>query len=492
MRKDMTIEEMLQTMDYKRVLYYFTELSKIPRGSGNNQGISDFLVQFAKDQNLKYIQDDALNVVIYKEASKGYEAHTPVILQGHMDMVCVKEPDCIHDFKTEGLELFTDGEFLRARKTTLGGDDGVALAYGMALLADDTLKHPALEIVITTDEETGMDGAIALDPSCLKGRMMINVDSEEEDIVLVSSAGGSRVLASIDLQQKPQTGYMGTIVLSGLKGGHSGAEINSNRTNAVLAMARLLFELKQEEFSLIELSGGEKENAIPSISKAEIVVSSKEDAEKLKQLIEVLKKTYQKELQAAEPQLKIEFNFSLEQEQKEYLVLHPTSFEKVLFLLIQAPNGVQTMSAEIEGLVETSLNLGIFEIDETKAKFHYSIRSSIGSAKGFLAMKLLYLFELFGGSCEIGAQYPAWEYRKDSPLREKFSQVYMQIYKKAPKFSAIHAGLECGLIAEKIPQMDIVSIGPNLYDIHSPKERLEIQSFLRVYQFLEKLLEAMK
>lgn len=489
----MTVEQMLQTMDYKQVLYYFTELSKVPRGSGNNQGISNFLVQFAKEHHLSYVQDKALNVVIYKEATTGYETHTPVILQGHMDMVCVKESESTHDFQTQGLELFIDGEFLKAKDTTLGGDDGVALAYGMALLADPTLKHPALELVITTDEETGMDGAIALDPALLKGRMMINIDSEDEEVVLVSSAGGLRTLGSLSLQRRPEVGYEVTISISGLKGGHSGAEINSNRTNAILALARLLFELKQTiDFSLIELSGGEKENAIPSLSQAVIVVSDKQNAERLTQTLGELITIYQKELAAAEPEFKAEVTIALEREPKQYQVLHPTSFEKLLFLLLQAPNGVQTMSAAVSGLVETSLNLGIFEMDETTAKFYYSVRSSIESAKQFLAKKLSYLFELLGGSCEIGAEYPAWEYKKDSPLREKFSQVYRQMYKKEPKFSAIHAGLECGLIAEKIPQMDIVSIGPELHDIHSPKERLRISSFLRLYQFLENLLEAMK
>lgn len=485
----MTIEEMLQTIDYKNVLKYFTELSKIPRGSGNNQGISDFIVAFAKEHELNYVQDEAFNVIIYKQASVGYEAHTAVILQGHMDMVCVKEPESKHDFKTQGLELLIEGNYLTANQTTLGADDGIAIAYALALLADSKLKHPALEVVITTDEETGMDGAIALDASLLKGRMMINIDSEDEDIVLVSCAGGLRTIGTLPVLRMSVEGTALKVIIHKLKGGHSGAEIHKSRVNATILMARLLMELKEENsFLLLSMEGGEKENAIPSYCEATIIVKE-EEVDFLTAKIEKQYKIYQKEFLTAEPDMQITAKVL---ETSSYLAIHPISFEKILFALIQAPNGVLTMSADIDGLVETSLNLGVFKITEEEANFYYSVRSSVYSAKHFVSEKLQYLFEFLGGNCESMGEYPAWEYKRNSPLREKFTEVYEQMYQKKPVFTAIHAGLECGIICEKIPEMDIVSIGPKMYDIHSPKERLEISSTIRVYQFLEHLLEAMK
>lgn len=482
------IEEMLKKADYKNVLRYFTELSRVPRGSGFNDKISDYLVAFAKEHGLKYVQDETKNVIIYKPASPGYEKHTGVILQGHMDMVCVTEEGVSHDFENEPLELFVDGDMLGARGTTLGGDDGIAMAYGMALLADDTIAHPALEVVITTDEETGMYGAKALDASLLSGRLMINADSEDEGVVLVSCAGGMRVNAALPLKRIPAQGTALELRLTGLLGGHSGAEIHKYRTNATYLMARLLFELKKtQDFLLVEYAGGEKDNAIPCAARAEIIVPAKEETAAQAE-IQRLSAAYQRELGAKEPEL----CFTVAAvENAAAQAVHPVSFEKLLFALMQAPDGVQAMSGEIEGLVESSLNLGIFEVTQDTAEFHFSVRSSVGSYKYFVRDRLEYLFEFLGGSCESGAEYPAWEYRRDSVLREKFIEIFKQCYGREPKIEAIHAGLECGLICEKVPDMDIVSIGPDMKDIHTPKERLGITSSVRVYRFLEKLLAAL-
>lgn len=483
----MTIEEMLAHSDYKNVLKYFTEISSVPRGSGHNEKISEYIVNFAKEHNLRYVQDEALNVIIYKDAAKGYELHTPVILQGHMDMVCVTEEGFSHDFENEGLELLVEDDYITANKTTLGADDGIAIAYAMAILADDRLLHPALEVVITTDEETGMDGAKALDTSLLKGRMMINLDSEDEDCILCSCAGGMRCGINIPLARVTAEGEVMDITISGLKGGHSGAEINKNRANATLLAARLLMELSESiDYLCISLKGGEKDNAIPAYAKLSILIKDEAGA---KAAIEALTQKYKKELSTSEPDLDIRYEVRNEE---TVSAIHPNSFSKMLFVLIQAPDGVQEMSADIEGLVESSLNLGVFETCDDVAEFNYALRSSVSSYKYFMRDKLAFLAEFAGGECESGSEYPAWEYKKDSALREEFGEVYRMFYGKKARFEAIHAGLECGIICEKVPDMDIVSIGPLMHDIHSPAERLSITSALRLYRFLETLLSAMR
>lgn len=485
----MTIEEMCAKLDYKNVLKYFCEISEVPRGSGHNEKISDFLVQFAKDHKLKYVQDETRNVIIYKPATPGYESHTPVILQGHMDMVCVTEPGVSHDFETEGLDLFVEDGYLGAKGTTLGGDNGIAAAMGMALLADDSIAHPALEVLITTDEETGMDGAKNLDVSALKGRYMLNLDSEEEGSVLVSCAGGLSASAELPIKRETANGRKVSVTLSGLQGGHSGAEIHKNRSNATLLLARYLFEVRERaEYAMISMEGGEKSNAIPCLADAQIVVDASEWEEFKAATADLLEK-YRNELAASEPGVTITLSEGAE---GKYEIMHPASFEKMLFLLINAPNGVQVMSSSIGGLVESSLNLGIFKAEGDRAVFRYSIRSSVGSYKYYVRDKLAYLAEFMGAEFISGSEYPAWEYKQDSPLRDLFIQVFQADYGYEPKVEAIHAGLECGLISEKLPDIDIVSFGPDMKDIHTPKERLGIESTIRVYKLIEHLLAEMK
>lgn len=483
------VNEMLESMDYKNVLKYFTEISAVPRGSYNNQGISDYIVNFAKEHGLRYVQDEALNVVIYKDATPGYEHREPVILQGHMDMVCVKGEGVNHDFTKEGLELLVNGDYLHANETTLGGDDGIAIAYGLALLADNTISHPALEILITTDEETGMDGAKALDPSLLKGKYMINVDSEEEGTILIGCAGGLRLYGELPVKRGDVTGTEVTITIGGLKGGHSGAEIHHYRTNATLLLARVLMKLKEEfQYSLVSMFGGTKDNAIPSFAEAKLVLDPEQRNEILDSIVK-LEEIYKKELEGEEPNLYIKGSLGEEVTAK---ALHPTSFEKMLFLLIQAPNGVQVMSSNVEGLVESSLNLGIFELEEEQAIYHFSVRSSISSYRDYLRDKLIYMFDFLGAESEANSEYPAWEYQKESPFRDLVCKVFEAEYGHEPQLLAIHAGLECGIISEKIPGIEIISIGPEMHDIHTPKERLSITSSIRVYKFVEKILENMK
>ncbi len=482
------MNKILKEKDYKNIFYFFSEISSIPRGSYNNTAISNYLVDFAKDRKLAYIQDEYENVIIIKEASKGYEDAETIILQGHMDMVCEKTPDSDHDFLKDAIEIIIDGDYIRANNTTLGADNGIALAYALALLDDNELEHPRLEAVFTTDEEVGMDGAIGLDVSSLKGKYLINMDSGEEGVLLTSSAGGLNGYCEIPIARKKTEGLKVQISINNLKGGHSGAEIHKNRTNAIKLLGRLVFELTQLiDFKLISLKGGQKDNVIPREAYVEILVSDK-SYDDLCKAIETLSNNYYEELATSEPELKI---VTKAMEKKEYEYLDDFSFNKVLFYLVNSPNGVQKMSYSFDGLVESSLNLGFADVSSEKAVFSHSIRSSINTYKKYISDRLDYLASFTDGCYEIRAEYPAWEYKKDSPLREHMEKVYKEVYGREPELAAIHAGLECSFFAGKIPGINIVSLGPDMDDIHTPKEKLNISSTINVYKYLEKVIENM-
>lgn len=483
------MNSILKEKDYKKVFHYFTEISAVPRGSKNNTAISNYLVQFAKDRNLEYYQDEYENVVIIKEATAGYENAPAIMIQGHMDMVCEKANDCDHDFTTEGIELYVTDDYIHADRTTLGADNGIAVAYALALLDDESLQHPRLEVLITTDEEVGMDGAIGLDVSNLQGKYLLNLDSEDEGTILTSSAGGLTGTANIPIKRMELEGIKAIIAISDLQGGHSGAEIHKNRTNANKLMGRLLFELREHmNFAVLSMKGGLKDNAIPRDNITELVID-KEDISLFEDKIKDLTCKYQNELKTSEPYLTINATIGGED---TYTAIHPTSFEKVLFLLVNAPNGVQVMSSDIEGLVESSLNLGIFYTNDDVAVFCFSVRSSVNSYKQHLSKRLGYLAEFLGGEYYVRSEYPAWEYKKESDLRAHLIRIYKEEYGAQPKLEAIHAGLECSFFAEKIPGLDIISMGPNMADIHTPKERLSISSSIRVFKYLEKVIEGMK
>lgn len=478
--------ELLVPNDIKGVFQYFAQIAAIPHGSGNTGAISDYLVCFARTNGLRYIQEDCGNVIIFKPATKGYENADTVILQGHMDMVCEKESDSSHDFSKDGLDLDIDGDFLFAKGTTLGADDGIALAYALAVLADKEAQHPALECVFTVEEETGMDGAKALDTSVLSGKYLLNLDSEEEDTVLCGCAGGARVTAVLPVRYTLIPATTVKVTVSGLLGGHSGTEIDKNRVNAVKLIARLLFELAGEnDFYLAFLDGGNKDNAIPR--EATAVLATEGDAACLVASIQELAERLKRELAAAEPNLSITAKVE-EGEVKEQPVLQPMSFEMLLFFLVQAPNGIQSMSSEVPGLVETSLNLGIFRLGSGEATVHFSLRSSKKSAIAYLCEKLCYLIEFIGGEAECGGEYPAWEYRADSLLRDRYVREYEKVFLKKPEVTVIHAGVECGILSEKITDLDAISIGPLILDIHTTSERLSISSTLRIFEVLEKVL----
>ena len=477
----------LENCEPKRVFYYFEELCKIPHGSGNTKQISDYLVSFAKEHGLEYVQDEMNNVVIYKPATEGYEDAPAVILQGHMDMVCEKRPDVDHDFTKDPLNISVKDGYVTANGTTLGGDDGIAVAYGLALLESTELAHPALEVLITVDEEIGLLGAEGFDCSALKGKRLINLDSEAEGSLWISCAGGLSGISTIPVQRVEAEGQKAAVKITGLMGGHSGAEIDKKRANANVLMGRFLYTLQKEAaYEIISLAGGQKDNAITREADAELLV---EDVNAVKACAEKVQKGFREEYAGTDEGITIEIT---DLGASSARVLHPTRREKVLFFLMEVPFGIQKMSGSIDGLVETSTNIGIVKLGEDEFLGSSSVRSSVEAAGAALSDKICYLTEFLGGDYTVQGAYPAWEYRKDSPLRDQMVEVYEEMYGEKPNVVAIHAGLECGLFYKKIEGLDCVSLGPNMKDIHTSEEVLDIASTERVWKYLVKVLESLK
>ncbi|MBQ7613793.1 MAG: aminoacyl-histidine dipeptidase [Butyrivibrio sp.] len=474
-----------ENLQPKEVFHFFEEICSIPHGSGNLQKISDYLVSFAKERGLEYIQDSELNVIIKAPGSTGYEDREPVILQGHMDMVAVKNEDADIDMTKEGLKTRTDGEYVWAEGTSLGGDDGIAVAYCLALLDSKDIPHPPLEVVITTNEETGMYGAAAIDLSPLKGRKMINIDNEEEGVFIVSCAGGARVYSELQVTRADVNAEKVRVDVSGLLGGHSGEMIICGRGNANIILARTLLEaLDKAKFNLVEISGGVADNAIPSGATASVLVS-KENLEAFKESVAETLSDIRGELGQKDPDLDIKVT-GLGTDTASAMEDEDT--RKILSLICAFPDGVQAMMAEPAGLVETSLNLGIVKTEGDKVTIEQSVRSSVESSKNYLIKKLCTISGNVGGQVTVSGSYPGWKFKEDSPLRDHMVKVYTEMYGRSPKVEAIHAGLECGLLSDKLPGLDCISIGPDMQDIHSPKERLSVKSTANVWEYLKKVL----
>ena len=479
----------LENLKPENVFYYFEEIANIPHGSRNTKQISDYLVNFAKERNLEHYQDELNNVVIIKEASEGYENAEPVIIQGHMDMVCEKENGSTIDFEKDGLELYVDDGFVKAKDTTLGGDDGIAVAYALALLDSKELKHPRLEVVITVDEEIGMLGAVDIDLSMLKGHIMLNIDSDVEGEFLTSCAGGMSINSSIPVTRTSQTGLETIITLTGLDGGHSGAEIHKEHGNANILMGRILENIFNElPFGILDFKGGLKDNAIPRESTVTLLIPE-EAREDVTRIVNATAKELAAELSVADPATRIDLTFGNVTEKN---VLDYASVNKIILYLRTVPNGVINMSQVIPGLVETSLNLGVLELKDNELSTLTSIRSSVATRKEDLKRRVMNIIEMLGGECEAEGEYPAWEYNDHSTLRPQVVKVYKELFGQEPKLTAIHAGLECGILSDKIPDLDCVSFGPTNYDIHTPKERLSISSTEKYWNFLVKFLEEAK
>ena len=487
------MSKVLQGLEPQRVFHYFEEICAIPHGSGNEKAISDYCVAFARSHGLWVRQDEANNVIIRKKASKGYENAPVTMLQGHLDMVCEKNNDVAFDFENEGLKLKVDGDSVSASGTTLGGDDGIAVAYAPAILEDDTLEHPELEIVLTTDEEVGMKGTHALDVSDLKAACLINLDNECEGQILTACAGGMKNRGAFPVRFVEWEGLSGMLCIRGLKGGHSGAEIHCGRANANRLLGRLLFELnKALNVGVSELSGGMKDNAIPREAQAKIVIRP-EDKKRFSEIVSEFEKNITDEFNVSDRNIRIEYNIETE-ESKNLTIIHPADMERILFMCMQCPNGVQTMSMELPGLVESSLNLGVIRTDmeNNRVLFSWQVRSSKKSLKYLLSDKLAYMTEFLGGTYWYEGDYPQWSYRSESPIRDLVRKTYLEMFGKEARIDAIHAGLECGLISEKMPGLDMVAIGPDMKDIHTPEERLSISSTERTYRLLCEVLKRIK
>lgn len=483
--------EVLKNLQPNDVFKYFEEISQIPRGSGNEKAISDYLVKFAKDLNLEVIQDEALNIIIRKPASKGYENAKGVIIQGHMDMVCEKNKDTVHDFEKDPIKLRVDGDYIYATGTTLGADNGIAVAYGMALLAGD-YEHPALELLITTDEEVGMTGAIALDGKNLQGKILMNVDSEVEGEILVSCAGGNRskILLDINWEKADESKKAFEIRVRGLRGGHSGMEINKERGNSNKIMGRVLNKLSKDvNFNLALLNGGSKNNAIPREADALIVVDEK-DVEKLTSVVKELDAILKNELRVQDPSVELQL---IEEDEMPIDVFSKETTKKAIMILQLIPNGVETMSMDMEGLVQTSTNIGVVTTTDKVVEYDSATRSAVESAKWALTEKIENVAAATGARLEISSSYPSWEYSPESEIREVAAKVYKELSGEEVKFVAIHAGVECGLIGEKVEGgLDMISFGPNMYDVHTPDEHVSISSIQRIWDFLLALLKAVK
>ena len=479
--------KVLQALEPKRVFSFFEEMCAIPHGSRNTKAISDWCVDFARRRGLEYHQDDANNVIIIKPASPGYEQAAPIILQGHLDMVCEKTADCSKDMTREGLDLVVDGDTVYAKGTTLGSDDGIAVAMALAILEAEDLPHPRIEAVFTTDEEIGLLGAAVIDVSPLQGRTMINIDSEGEGIFTVSCAGGNTSACLLPIARMPYNGEPVEVTVSGLIGGHSGTEIHRGRANANVLMGRVLRHIAAYTDIRIQcVNGGLKDNAIPVEAHATILAA---DAQSALSAVAEMNTTLQNEYRSTDPALSVTAAAASSQQTAP---LDAETTRKVLCMLACLPGGIQAMSAEIPGLVQTSLNLGIVATEEDQFRASFCLRSSFDSQKDMLKDRLSCLMEQLGGHVEFAGEYTGWQYQEHSPLRDLMVQVYEEQYGKPPKIEAIHAGLECGMFAGKIPGLDCVSIGPDLLDIHTPREHMVISSVQRVWNFLLEVLKRSK
>lgn len=473
-------------MEISNVLKIFEEISGIPRGSGNMDKISLYCVNFARKNNLKYIIDDAKNVIIFKEASKGNEGKAPIILQGHLDMVCQKEEGKVIDFLNDGIEIIKDGDFLKANGTTLGADNGIAVAMILSVLADNELSHPPIEAVLTTDEEIGMIGASKLDVSQLKSKRMINIDAEEGDTVTVSCAGGSDIKISVPFSRKKVNGTKISVSVRGLQGGHSGVEIDKGRVNASVLMGRILNHIKNLDFDIISVNGGTKANAIPVNCTLELVTQNEE---KIKDALHQYFAVIKDEFKDREEDVYLEIN---SENAGDFDALDEASKQKLIYMLLTTLNGVIDMSKSIDGLVETSLNLGILVTKSDNILFHYALRSNKKSALDFLEEKMIAFAEYNGCDAEKSGGYEPWEYKENSELREIYAEEYEKMFGKKPKIEAIHAGLECAVFSATIDGLDCIAIGPDMFDVHTPKERLSISSAKSIFTLLCKLLQNLK
>ena len=475
----------------RAVFRFFEELCAIPHGSHNTRAVSDYITAFAKARGLKFRQDELNNVIIWKGPTAGYENAPTVMIQGHMDMVAEKEAGCVKDMEREGLDLFVDGDLVGARGTTLGGDDGIAVAMALAILDAEDLQHGPLECLFTVDEEVGMLGARGLDTSDLNAKYMLNLDSEKEKVFTVSCAGATRAVCTLPVSRAAFTGAVLRLTVDGLAGGHSGEEIHKGRANANILMGRALAGLMNvTDLRLLTVKGGAKDNAIPREASALLTVRDPQAAEAA---VRTLGAALANEYRAADGGIQVKLTTAERGgSDSPRPPMDEDSTRRVAAFLFCAPNGVQMMSAEVPGLVQTSLDLGQVGAEGGAVVARFLIRSSVDSQAAEITEKVVTLTKALGGVVDIPASYSAWPYRPDSHLRDVMTEAFRAVYHEEPKIEALHAGLECGILSGKMPELDCISFGPDLTDIHTPRERLHIASTERTWRLTLEALKRLK
>lgn len=477
----------LEELEPVEVFHHFEELSKIPRGTFNTKAVSDYCVKFAQEKGLQVIQDEFNNVIIKKPGTAGYEESEPVIMQGHLDMVCEKTEHSEHDFEKDPLDLYIEDGFIKAKDTTLGADNGIAISIALAVLESEDIPHPPLEALFTVDEEVGMGGAKEIDLSPLNGRILLNLDSEDESTIIAGCAGGESFCMYLPVGKMQASGSRLEVNINGLKGGHSGIEIDQQRGNANKLAGRLLNRLNQNmEIRLVEINGGAKDNVIPSMCSFTILV---QDVVKAEMIIENMQNAWKQEFGADEPGLNIGI---IKTDHVEESVLSDTDMRKVIFFLNSSPNGVNGFSRSLKGVVETSDNLGVVRTEQNRIAFVVLVRSSVFSKLDEMREALVGWADFLGATYELTGAYPAWMYRNDSKIRPIVASVFEKVFGKKAEISTIHAGLECGLLSGKKPDLDCVSFGPNMYDVHSVNERLDIASTWRIWSVTKEILKECK
>lgn len=491
------LHSILGNLEPAKVFQYFEEICNIPHASRNTKELCEYCATFALEHNLRYVVDDSNNIIIFKNASKGYESHDAVIIQGHLDMVPVKTAESTHNFEKDGLSLIIEDDEIRCKDTSLGGDDGIAIAFALAILDDMTIDHPPIEAVFTADEEIGLLGASALDVTELQGKCMINLDSEEEGVFLAGCAGGVTANITFPINRINITGVAYQLTIQGLLGGHSGTEIDKGYANAHKILGRILYSFKSNGvyFGIHHIAGGDRDNVIPSLCNAVFVMPDDDENKELamKHIAE-LNNALSIEYQIADPDILITLeHIHNKEEDNEFSIMSRKSSEILTFFLANSPNGIQYMNQSIKGLVETSLNMGILNTTDASVNIGYSVRSSVKSSKHALMDQLIYLTEFLGGECFFEGDYPSWAFVENSRIRTIFLETFKELYEKEATVETIHAGLECGIFADKFETqgktLDIIAFGPNLWDIHSVKERLSISSVQRVWGFLLAVLK---
>lgn len=475
----------LKELKPERVFHYFGEIVKIPRCSGEEKEISDYLKSIGESLGLETIQDELNNIIIRKPATSGYEDSEGIIIQGHMDIVCEKEENVEHDFSKDPIEIVIEDDFIKAKGTTLGADNGIAVAMGLAILEDKSLEHPNLELLVTVSEETEMDGALGLKPNILKGTMLLNVDSEEEGFLTVGSAGGELIEGAINITKEKVTDYKGLkITVKGLSGGHSGMEIDKNRGNALKIALEILEKLNEKDIRLVEINGGTKDNAIPR--QTEFVLGVKEiDLEKIEAEIKNIEIGSKDKFSEEEPEIIVEKLDIIDKS------LSKKDLENTIYLLDKMPTGINTWLKDRENTVESSSNLAIINTEDDKIRAYVSTRSSNEKVLNDMRQQITSDIEKVGGS-NITGNYPEWEYNPESELRDKAVELYKELYDKEMEVVVIHAGLESGALKKTYKDLDIISFGPNMFDVHTPKEKLSISSTENVYHYLVELLKKLK